>query len=320
MSGQGSTMAIGLSNKESINQAQPKPPPDTDMVDDDTTTQSTGGSGKNKVELHELCINWCLEGATDKKKVKDNLAAVLLSILKAFPDELFVPNNSNQELHYKATKARPETITIQNLLDAKFVIHEAQSGREQKLKRWTCVHKFMSTVSLSTIKQHGEVFKKIKQVRAYANVHHFDPIQWDIAHLGFMRTYNVKHLHKAAAKMKLQRELATITDATITDNVPKFELTNARVKSSKQATAFEQTQAYEIQCPRGDAKNMAKLLKSGPFRTTLPFVPNAFKRTNPTAFLTAIKHLNANLNHTWVVKIEGFTSEAITCIRPTLLK
>jgi hypothetical protein len=307
MNGQEPTMGIDMSNKESIDRAHPTPPPDADMVDDDATTQATGGSGKNKVELHELCVNWCLEGATDKKKVKADLAAVLLSILKAFPEELFVLDNSHQELHYHPTKNRPETITIQKLIDAQFTIHEANSTREQKLQRWTCVHKLMSSVSLSTIKQHGDVFKMIKSVHAYANVHHFEPSNWDISHLGFLRDFNVKHLHKAAAKIKLQRDLLSTSDA-----VPNFELTNARVKSHKKASAFGQTQSYEIQC--------TKLLKSGPFRKTLPFVPYSLKRTNPEAFLKAIQQQNAMLNHTWVVKIEGFTSEAIECIRPTILK
>jgi hypothetical protein len=315
MNGQEPTMGIDMSNKESIDRAHPTTPPDADMVDDDATTQATGGSGKNKVELHELCVNWCLEGATDKKKVKADLAAVLLSILKAFPDELFVLDNSHQELHYHPTKNRPETIKIQKLIDAQFTIHEANSTREQKLQRWTCVHKLMSSVSLSTIKQHGDVFKMIKSVHAYANVHHFEPSNWDISHLGFLREFNVKHLHKAAAKIKLQRDLLSTSDT-----VPHFELTNARVKSHKKSSAFGQTQSYEIQCSRSDAKTLAKLLKSGPFRKTLPFVPYSLKRTNPEAFLKAIQQQNAMLNHTWVVKIEGFTSEAIDCIRPTILK
>jgi hypothetical protein len=129
-----------------------------------------------------------------------------------------------------------------------------------------------------------------------------------------MRTYNVKHLHKAAAKIKLQRALATTSDTA-----PNFQLTNVRVKANKQATAFQQTQSYEIQCSRTDAKTLAKLLKSGVFRKTLPFVPYSFKRTNPTAFLKAIQQQNASLNHTWVVKIEGFTSQAIEYITPTVL-
>jgi hypothetical protein len=88
----------------------------------------------------------------------------------------------------------------------------------------------------------------------------------------------------------------------------------------KTASAFRQTQSYKIQCSRSDAKTLAKLLKSGPFRKTLPFVPYSLKRTNPEAFLKAIQQQNAMLNHTWVVKIEGFTSEAIECISHKVMK
>jgi hypothetical protein len=116
------------------------------MVADDLTTHATGGSGKNRPDLQEICINWCFEDASDKTAANKNLAEVLLTILKT----------------YEVKDTGTQTLTIQAIIDAKFILHEAKSPRELKLKRWTCVHKLMSTVSLSSIKQHGDVFKKIK--------------------------------------------------------------------------------------------------------------------------------------------------------------
>ena len=133
MTGPESTMAVDLSEKESIDRSHPRAKPDTAMAADDATTHATGGSGKNTQNLKELCINWCIEGASDKHKAKQSLAEVLLTILKTFPDELFLLDNSNQELHYNLKDDDDtQTLTLQAIIEAKFIVHEANSPREQK--------------------------------------------------------------------------------------------------------------------------------------------------------------------------------------------
>jgi hypothetical protein len=79
LSGQETTMAIDLSQKDSIDRAQPPVNTDTAMAADDATTHATGGSGKNRPDLQELCINWCFEDASDKTAANKNLAEVLLT-------------------------------------------------------------------------------------------------------------------------------------------------------------------------------------------------------------------------------------------------
>jgi hypothetical protein len=89
---------------------------------------ASGGSGKNKQEMHEICIKWCFNGATDTTKVRQSLPTLLLSILKSFPKEILVLENSNQELAYKKVAAN-QSIKLQCIVDAKRVIHEANSSR-----------------------------------------------------------------------------------------------------------------------------------------------------------------------------------------------
>jgi hypothetical protein len=64
---------------------------------------------------------------------------------------------------------------------------------------------------------------------------------------------------------------------------------------------------------------MNKLLTSGTFRTTMAFVPYAYKQTKPDMFLNAIRLHKQKLEDTWIVKIHGFSPEEMTHCQQQLL-
>jgi hypothetical protein len=196
----------------------------------------------------------------------------------------------------------------------KFTVHQATSRSERRMQRWYCIHTLRSNQSLSSIKQHYVIMSKIKQMKAYVTTHQFDQDKWDIAHLGFLQGYNVQHMGSVAAKMKVLHDAQKIDP-----NCPKFELSTARIRSGQSDHRAHITQAYEIQCHREDARKMIQIFKSGDFKTAMSFVPYAYKKTKPEAFLNAIKLQNKNLTETWVLKIEGFTEDAIKHVSKQLL-
>ena len=113
--------------------------------------------------------------------------------------------------------------------------------------------------------------------------------QWDITHLGFLQGYNVLHVSKHHTKLRLLQETQKINPDT-----PQFEIANSRVWSGQGSGPFHCTQAHEIQCAREDASKLTRMLKSGVFRQKMSFVPYAFKKHKPDAFLKAIQLQNKN--------------------------
>ena len=150
--------------------------------------------------------------------------------------------------------------------------------------------------------------------KAYLTIHQFPLKEWNIAHLGFLQGYNIMHVSKHQTKLRLLRETQEISQDT-----PQFEIANSRVRSGQGEGPYHCTQAYEIQCPRANAVKLMKILQSGLFRKSMAFVPYSLKKHKPAAFLKAIQLQNKNLSETWVIKIQGFSHEALDNCRQTLL-
>lgn len=281
------------------------------MESDDMTEVASSGSGTKKQETREISLNWCIEGATDRNQAKKIHDEVLLIMLQSFPNELTALDQTNQELQWENSHCDRELTRI--LSKAKFTFHSAPSTRETHLKRWYCVHKVITSMSLSTLKRHPHVLTKIKENKIYINEHHFSNEIWDVAHIGFLQGLNIKHVHRNEAKRQIQEQIEIQNN-----NYPHFELVSARVRSGQTNIAFHQTRAYEVQCARSDAKVLAKMLTSGSFRQTMIFVPYAFKKRQPEAFLQAIINQNKELADTWIVKIQGITDQVLKEISPKI--
>lgn len=282
-------------------------------MESDDQTEVASGSGTYRRETREIYLNWCLEGATDRHQAKKIHSEILTTMLIEFPSDLLALDQRNQELQHTTNQ---EENNLRSIIEkAKFTFHSATSPREHHLKRWHCVHKVTFTATLSTLKKNSQVFQKMKDSKVYINEHHFSSETWDIAHIGFLQGLNIKHIHRHEAKHRIQTQLEDINP-----EFPKFELVQARVRSGQKQTAFHQTRAYEVQCARKDAKALSKMLTSGPFRKTMTFVPYAFKKRQPAAFLQAITNQNKELTDTWVVKIEGATDTVLEEIRPEILE
>ena len=156
---------------------------------DDQTEVASSGSGKYRKETREISLNWCLEGITDRSQAKKIHSDILATMLTAFPGDLTALDNTNQELQF--TTPNGKTGTTKLTTDAKFTFHLAPSAREQKLQRWYCVHKIISTKPLSTLKNYPQVLQKMKVNKVYVNEHHFKTETWDVAHIGFLQGINI---------------------------------------------------------------------------------------------------------------------------------
>jgi hypothetical protein len=286
--------------------------PNAAMDEDDDKTVTSAGSGKNERDFVETTVKWCINNMSDATKAKLAVAEILATMLFTFSEELVIVDNKGEEFVHVENQTEAEL--KEKVKKGKFTVHQATSRSERRMQRWYCIHTLRSNQSLSSIKQHYVIMSKIKQMKAYVTTHQFDQDKWDIAHLGFLQGYNVQHMGSVAAKMKVLHDAQKIDP-----NCPKFELSTARIRSGQSDHRAHITQAYEIQCHREDARKMIQIFKSGDFKTAMSFVPYAYKKTKPEAFLNAIKLQNKNLTETWVLKIEGFTEDAIKHVSKQLL-
>jgi hypothetical protein len=277
------------------------------MDDDDKTATASGSGDKFGQEVKEFRIKWCLNNIKSATQAKAIYAGILYALLKAHTDDIVILDHNLEEFVWldKITDKEQKEI----LKKAKFPLHEATSRSEKKLGRWYGIHTVRSTVSLSTLKSHYLVMDTIKSAKAYANIHQFELTEWDITHLGFLRGYNNVHMNKNNAISRLTQEIES-------PNVqcPTFQLATTRVRLGKQST-----QAYEVQCLRKDASKMHKLLTTGTLRTTMAFIPYSYKYKKTEAFTNAIRVHSKSLQDTWVVKIHGYTEEAINILKPALI-
>jgi hypothetical protein len=286
----------------------PNPTVPTDMEQDDGATVRSGNSGKNGPEMKEYHVKWCFGGITDKIKAQGVYSDILANILEAHADDLTILTHDREEFAW--SEDRPETELKHLLRKSKLPIHAATSKGDRKLQRWYGVHTIRSTASFSEVKNHYLVQEIIQEYKAYGTIHRFDLKEWDIAHLGFLQGYNNIHLSPQFVEERIKQSIASTSDSR-----PVFHIANSRIRPAKSTKLSNvSTQAYEVQCVRSDASKMNKLLTSGTFRTTMAFVPYAYKQTQPDMFLNAIRLHKQKLEDTWIVKIHGFsTEEMIHC-------
>ena len=273
------------------------------MEEDDDKTINSSNSEPGGKDDREMMVKWCIQGVSDQQKAKTILIKILAIMSTNFYDDISIIDNKAEE--FKAEDQYSEAKVYEDMTKGKFQVHQATSKNERQRKRWYCVHKIYSSQSLSTIKAHYEVSKALKENNAYLTIHRFEQKDWDIVHLGFLKGYNVLHLTPAAAKIILRNKALTIDKGC-----PNFELSNTRIRQAYDSKQYSTT-AFEVQCKRSDARQISTILKSGLFRKTTSFVPYSFKKTMPEAFRQAIQAQNKYLANTWVVKIEGFTHQAL---------
>jgi hypothetical protein len=296
--------------------------PDKDMKDasdkhDDDATAVSGNSSKNRSkmkETKEYKVKWCINNALEKNKAKKIYAGVMATLLESHPDEVVILDH-NREEHVWDEKYTFEE-QVEYLKKSAFPINEAQSKSEKKFNRWYATHSIRSSLSLSELKSHYQVSKIIKQTNAYVTIHRFALKEWDIAHLGFLRGWNNIHINVDAATTRLSKATQLIDP-----NCPTFKIATTRIRPSNKPKKLNfSTQAYEVQCLRDDSKQMAKILTSGSFREQMTFIPYSYKHTKSEIFLNALRSHEQELRKTWVLKIHGFTEEAIDHVKKDILK
>ena len=252
-------------------------------IDDDDRTVSSSGSGKNGREMVETNVKWCLTDISDGKTAKTTLNNILANILHSFIHEVSIIDHKGQEFTCPKNNATIQSIA-EALNEGKILIHKAKTKSERQLNRWYATHKFRTTQSISTIKNHFIVNDTLRKHKAYLTVHQFDIKDWDIAHLGFLQYHNVLHITKNQTKIKITNKMQEIDE-----QYPQFELANTRVKSGQKQIRSHMTQAYEIQCKHGDSTKIMNLLKTGKFRQTMEFVPYTYKNINRPRFSKQFK-------------------------------
>ena len=273
--------------------------------DDDDKTVNSGSREKFDQKLTEISIKWCFNQMTDETAAKAALANLLTLILQIQHDTTTLIDHKGQEFAFNNTMTEEQQCAW-IIQDFKVPFHKATAMHEKHLNRLYVTHKLQTTVSFSAIKSHYLLQQKMQEYNAYLTLHQFALDQWDIAHLGFLQGYNVRHISKQHTKLRLMQETQSVCNET-----PPFELASSTIRSLPENGYSYVTQAYEIQCARADASKLATILKQGIFRQTMAFVPYAYKKLHPVPFRKAIQLQNQNSADMWVLKVHGFTDQAM---------
>ena len=146
--------------------------------------------------------------------------------------------------------------------------------------------------------------------KIYMFPHPFKQEEWDISSIGFLKDIHVTHY----PSHYLHTYIDTIIKKT-DKNPPIFQLIPQRI-TNKDRTAT--TRAYTIQCTKSESKRMIHLLTHGEFRDKPMFIPFKYKTTQPTVFTKCIRQQNDVYYKTWVIKLEGLTSQAMGYIEEDL--
>ena len=278
----------------------------TDMdEDDDDKTVNSGSREKFDQKLTEISIKWCFNQMTDETAAKAALANLLTLILQIHHDTTTLIDHKSQEFSFNNTMNEKQHLSWIHQ-DFKAPVHQTTAMHENHLNRLYVTHKLQTTISFSAIKSHYLLREKMKEYNAYLTLHQFAIDQWDIAHLGFFQGYNIQHISKQHTKLRLMRETQSVSNET-----PPFALATSTIRSAPENNYTYVTQAYEIQCARADASKLTAILKQGIFRQTMAFVPYAYKKLHPGPFRKAIQLQNENSADMWVLKVHGFTDQAM---------
>ena len=247
-------------------------------------------------------MKWQLPGNTDSSNAKRQLCTLIATLLIEFPDRITIIDRKHREWSFKETENEEKfTKELENIA---IQIHPMKNKQNNTI-RWIAITKTRSATTIPEWKRNDQFYTCATETKAYVFPHPFAYDEWDIISIGFIKEVHTVHypkdtLHNQIVQLLSQQE----------PNPPAFHIIPQRITTLDKTAS---TKAYTIQCPKASARRLTHLLTHGPFRNEQNhmFVPFRYKTGNPDLFLKCIRQQNDVYYKTWVIKLEGFTYEAM---------
>ena len=279
---------------------------------DDATEQAGSNRESNDGQETEFLVKWQVPGTDDVAAAKRKLIQAITTLLVAFPAKITIIDRKQQEWMYQEStnedQFRSEAATMNLQL---YPI----KNKDQKVLRWVTIIKTKSTKTIQDWKNDDEFYTQASESKIYLVPHPFGYDEWEVVSIGFIKDHHAVHYPKEHLHAKIQRLL--LQDQTTTP--PTFQLVPQRV-TTKDSKAT--TKAYTVQCLKKKSDQLAHLLTHGNFRQApnQMFVPFKYKMAQPDLFLKCIRQQNDIYHKTWIIKLEGITSDAMTVLEDKLLQ
>lgn len=278
---------------------------------DDATEQAGSNRERNDGQEEEILVKWQMPGHTDLAAAKRQLNLLLATLLMAYPEKITIIDRKQQEWSYIESLAEEQFIKIVEPMAVQ--LHPVKN-KQQQIIRWVSIIKMRTSTTLQEWKNDEEFYNQAREAKIYAFPHPFGYDEWDVASIGFIKGYHVAHYPREILQEKLVQLLEEQEKCP-----PAFQLIPQRISTTDNKAS---TKAYTIQCTKRSVDKLTYLFTHGRFRQAAHqvFVPFKYKRSQPDLFLQCIRQQNEIYHKTWIIKVEGFTNEAMEICAPEISK
>lgn len=286
----------------------------TTATDEDEITEPAGSNrSRNDAEEREIRVKWQMPGNNDQTTTKKQLQHLLANLLIVFPNRITFIDRKQREWSYNETH---ESEKFEKEMEQGAIQLHPVKNKQQQIIRWVSVTTLRSAVDIQEWKNNDQFHTAITEAKTYLFPHPFATHEWDIISIGFLKQVHTIHYPKEEAHKHITQMLEREVSETKT---PTFQLVPQRVSTSDKKAS---TKAYVVQCVKSEAKQLSQLLTHGEFRTgaNQMFVPFKYKTTKPELFLQCIRQQNDVYFKTWVIKVKGFSINAMEVIKPEIIK
>ena len=304
-------MASELLNRYNDSDSRSKAAVTLETLMDDATEQAGSNREKNDGQEVEILVKWQIPGNHDASAAKRKLTQVLATLMVSFPNSVVIIDRKKREWVYQ--EVVDEELFKQQLDNIAIQLHPIKN-KDQKVIRWVTIIKMRTTTTIQEWKNDDEFYTQASEAKIYMFPHPFGYDEWDVASIGFIKDHHAVHYPKEFLQDKISRLLREQTSSP-----PVFQLIPQRVTTKDNKAT---TKAYTVQCVKHKSNLLIQLLTHGVFRQTHNqiFVPFKYKATQPDLFLNCIRQQNDIYHRTWIIKVEGITSHAMSMIEPELLR
>jgi hypothetical protein len=271
---------------------------------EDEFTEVAGANRRTKDrELREIHVKWQMPGNQDVVAAKKQLIQLLASLLVNHPDDIIIIDKKQREWSYH--EDQEEEKFLKEFEKVGVHMHPMRN-KQKKVIRWIAITKIRSMSTIQDWKNNDHFYSHATEMKTYLFPHPFGEDEWEIMNIGFIKDIHAVHYPRELLKEQLLHLIQKQEK-----NPPTFQLIPQRITTNdKQAS----TKAYTVQCLRSDAAKLIHLLTHGAFRETnnQVFVPFKYKTSKPEVFTKCIRQQNDVYYKTWIIKVEGITSDIMS--------
>ena len=283
----------------------------TKLGEDETMEAAGSNRMKNDEEMLEFNVKWQLPGHHDAMTAKKIVQELLATLLVYQPNDVTFIDTKKREWEFN--EKVDEDAFMQESNQMALSVHPIKNKQKQVV-RWVTITRIRSMSTIQDWKDNDHFYSAADAASAYIFPHPFPVEAWDTITIGFIKNIHAVHYPKELLHDQLYDMLTAQTQTP-----PPFQVIPQRITSPDKVAT---TKAYTIHCQKDDAAQLLHLFTHGPFRMepNQIFVPFRYKNKNPDLFTKCIRQQNEVYHKTWIIKLEGFTTEMMRTILPELSK